>query len=126
METVDNVVGMPLAKARYRMAELGYSVLVDGAGDTVTAQMPSPGAKLAKGSQVMLYTYTQDVPRPEELVCVPDVSGMGTAQAASMLRQRTLEMEMNGNGFAVGQEPMAGAFVPKETTIRVTFEMPGS
>ena len=60
----------------------------------------------------------------EELVCVPDVSGQSIAQAATLLRQRGLEMEISGTGFATRQEPAQGSFVPLETVIRVQFEMP--
>jgi len=103
---------------------LGLRVLDDAAGDTVTSQMPSPGAKLRVGGQVMLYGYTEHMPKPAELVCVPDVSGLSMAQAATLLRQRSLDMYMEGSGFAIRQEPAAGQYAPMNTVVRVTFEMP--
>ena len=106
------------------MAELGLRVLDDGAGDTVTAQMPSAGAVLHTGGQVMLYTYTEEVTVPDTLICVPDVSGQSMAQAATLLRQRGLDMEISGSGFATIQEPAADEFVQQGTIVRVTFEMP--
>ena len=121
---VPNVVGQPLYLARREMSMAGFRVLDDGAGDAVTAQMPSPGASLPEGGQVMLYTYTETFPETLDLVCVPDASGQSIAQAASLMRQRGLEMEIEGTGFAVRQEPAAGEFAPPETVVKVTFEMP--
>ena len=121
---VPDVTGLALWEARQLLAQSGLRVLDDGADDTVTAQMPSAGAKLRAGGQVMLYTAPQDLPAPAELVCVPDVAGMPIAQAASLLRQRGLEMEMTGTGFAVRQEPASDEYVPEGTVVKVSFEMP--
>ena len=121
---VEDVVGMPLWQARKVIADQGFRVLDDGAGDIVTAQMPSGGGKLIEGGQVMLYTYTDDLPETEELVCVPDVAGLSIARAASLLRQRGLDMTIEGTGFAVRQEPAAGQYVEQGGVVKVAFEMP--
>lgn len=121
---VADVVGMPLWEARKLIAEQGFRVLDDGAGDTVTAQMPSAGAMFLQGGQVMLYTYTQDMAQAEDLVCVPDVSGLSVVQAASLLRQRGLETEISGDGYAVRQNPAANDFAAPGTVVTVTFELP--
>ena len=99
-------------------------MLDDGAGDTVTAQMPSGGGKLIEGGQVMLYTYIDDPLQTEELVCVPDVEGLSIARAASLLRQRGLDMTIEGTGFAIRQEPAAGQYVEQGGVVQVVFEMP--
>lgn len=121
---VEDVVGLPLWQARKVIAEQGFSVLDDGAGDTVTAQMPSGGGKLIEGGQVMLYTYIDDPLQTEELVCVPDVEGLSIARAASLLRQRGLDMTIEGTGFAIRQEPAAGQYVEQGGVVQVVFEMP--
>ena len=121
---VGNVVGMPLYQARAAMSAQGFRVLDDGAGDTVTAQMPGAGAKLVEGGQVMLYTYTDDPVETVELVCVPDVIGQSIAQAGMLLRQRGLDMEIDGSGLAVKQQPAGGEFVTRDTVVRVSFDLP--
>ena len=121
---VPDVTGLALAQARSQMVQAGFRVLDDGVGSTVTAQMPAPGAKLIVGGQVMLYTYTDDLPRPHELVCVPDVKGQSLAQAATLLRQRGLDMQIDGVGFAVRQEPAAGEYAAQGSVVKVTFELP--
>ena len=121
---VEDVVGLPLWQARKVIADQGFRVLDDGAGEIVTAQMPSGGGKLIEGGQVMLYTYADDLPQTEELVCVPDVEGLSIARAASLLRQRGLDMTIEGTGFAVRQEPAAGQYVEQGGVVKVSFEMP--
>ncbi|MBR6571889.1 MAG: PASTA domain-containing protein, partial [Clostridia bacterium] len=121
---VPDTVGLSLYEARRQMSAAGFRVLDDGAGEAVTAQMPSAGAKLVEGGQVMLYTYTGDPVTAQELVCVPDIIGESIAQAATLLRQRGLDMEITGTGLAVLQKPAQGEFVPQGTLIQVQFEMP--
>jgi len=121
---VPDLVGLPLADARRRAAQAGFKVLDDGGDTVVTAQMPSAGAMLTSGGQVMLYTYTQDFPQPQDLVCVPDVLGQSIAQAATKLRQRGLEMEIDGSGVAIRQEPAAGEYAGIGSVVKVKFEMP--
>lgn len=121
---VEDVVGLPLWQARKVIADQGFRVLDDGAGEIVNAQMPSGGGKLIEGGQVMLYTYADDLPQTEELVCVPDVEGLSIARAASLLRQRGLDMTIEGTGFAVRQEPAAGQYVEQGGVVKVSFEMP--
>ncbi|MEG0638451.1 MAG: penicillin-binding transpeptidase domain-containing protein [Clostridia bacterium] len=122
--SVANAVGLPLWEARKVIADQGFRVIDDGAGDVVTAQMPSAGGMLISGGQVMLYTYADQLPEAETLICVPEVEGLSIAQAAAMLRTRRLETEIEGSGFAVKQEPAAGEFVSPNSVVKVTFVMP--
>lgn len=121
---VPDVTGQPLWEARRVLSSMGLKVLDDGGSGSVTAQMPSAGAKLRTGGQMMLYTYDEELPETETLVCVPDVSGKSIASAASLLRQRGLEMEIDGSGFAVSQEPAAGSFLAPDSVVLVHFELP--
>jgi len=123
-QTVPDLKGLSLAEARKQAQSAGFRVLDDGAGAIVTAQMPGAGAKLIAGGQLMLYTYTDELPQPQELVCVPDVLGESLAQAATKLRQRGLEMQIEGSGFAVRQEPAAGEYAAQGSVVKVKFEMP--
>ncbi len=121
---VPSVVGQPLWQARKAMAGLGFTVLDDGQGDTVTAQMPLDGAMLVSGGQVMLYTYTDEPTDIETLVCVPDVKGLSIVEAARLLRQRELEMIIEGSGIAVSQKPAAGEYLQRGEAATVTFQGP--
>lgn len=121
---VPDVTGQPLWEARRTLSSMGLKVLDDGGNGSVTAQMPSAGATLRNGGQMMLYTYDEALPETETLICVPDVSGKSIASAASLLRQRGLEMEIDGSGFAVSQEPAAGSFLAPDSVVLVHFELP--
>ncbi len=121
---VPRLIGLSMAEARRTASEAGFRVLDDGGGTSVTAQMPAPGASLIAGGQIMLYTYSEDLPVPQELVCVPDVLGCSLAQAGTLLRLRGLEMQIEGSGFAVRQEPEAGEYCPRGNIVKVWFEMP--
>lgn len=121
---VPDVTGQPLWEARRTLSSMGLKVLDDGGSGSVTAQMPSAGATLRTGGQMMLYTYDEALPETETLVCVPDVSGKSIASAASLLRQRGLEMEIDGSGFAVSQEPAVGSFLAPDSVVLVHFELP--
>lgn len=121
---VPDVMGQPLWEARRTLSSMGLKVLDDGGSGSVTAQMPSAGTTLRNGGQMMLYTYDEALPETETLVCVPDVSGKSIASAASLLRQRGLEMEIDGSGFAVSQEPAAGSFLAPDSVVLVHFELP--
>lgn len=121
---VPDVTGQPLWEARRTLSSMGLKVLDDGGSGSVTAQMPSAGATLRNGGQMMLYTYDEALPETETLVCVPDVSGKSIASAAALLRQRGLEMEIDGSGFAVSQEPAAGSFLAPDSVVLVHFELP--
>ena len=121
---VPDVTGQPLWEARRVLSSMGLKVLDDGGSGSVTAQMPSAGATLRNGGQMMLYTYDEALPETKTLVCVPDVSGKSIASAASLLRQRGLEMEIDGSGFAVSQEPAAGSFLAPDSVVLVHFELP--
>lgn len=122
--SVPNVVGLPVWQARKTLAELGFTVLDDGQGDTVTAQMPLTGAMLVSGGQVMLYSYEDEPVDVEALVCVPDVKGLPIVEAARLLRQRELEMLIEGSGIAVSQAPAAGEFLERGQPVAVAFQMP--
>ena len=121
---VPDVTGQRWWEARRVLSSMGLKVLDDGGSGSVTAQMPSAGATLRTGGQMMLYTYDEALPETETLVCVPDVSGKSIASAASLLRQRGLEMEIDGSGFAVSQEPAAGSFLAPDSVVLVHFELP--
>jgi len=121
---VPNMIGKPLWEARKELHELGFAVLDDGQGEQVAEQMPASGASLVLGGQVMLYTNPQEPLTMVDLVFVPDVRGLSMVEAARLLRQRELEMAIEGSGIAVSQAPAPGEYVPREHVVTVNFQMP--
>lgn len=122
--SVPDVTGMTVAEARKKLAEAGLFCETDGEASLVTAQAPAAGGQLRSGGSVMLYTYENGPAAAVDLISVPDVKGLSMVEAGRRLRARGLEMEIEGSGLAARQEPGAGEYVPLDSTVTVTFELP--
>jgi beta-lactam-binding protein with PASTA domain len=59
-----------------------------------------------------------------DLICVPDVAGLSIVEASRTLRARGFEMEIQGSGLALRQEPGAGSYAPLGSKIKVIFQLP--
>jgi stage V sporulation protein D (sporulation-specific penicillin-binding protein) len=53
---VGNYAGMEVKAVREELEKLGVSADIEGDGDTVKSQLPSPGEKVNQGSKIILYT----------------------------------------------------------------------
>ncbi len=119
--TVPEIKGLTISKARRTLAEAGLEMLDDGAGDVVLDQLPPPGATLAAGGHVMAYTAQSETLTPEDLVCVPQLTGLSDVDCARLLRQRGLILSMVGSGLCVRQSPAAGEYVAPGTSVNLIF-----
>lgn len=119
--TVPDITGLTIPSARRTLAESGLELMSDGAADVVLRQLPPAGASLRTGGHVMAYTVSEQAATPEELACVPDLSGLSDLDCARLTRQRGLIIEMEGTGLCVRQTPAAGDYVAPGTTVRVTL-----
>ena len=68
---------MTIGDAKRKLSQVGLESVTDGANTVVLDQLPPAGAKLVKGGHVMLYTAGSEELTPEELVCVPELTGLG-------------------------------------------------
>ena len=109
--------GLTIGDAKRKLSQVGLESVTDGANTVVLDQLPPAGAKLVKGGHVMLYTAGSEEMTPEELVCVPDLTGLGDVDCARLVRQRGLMMSMTGQGLCIEQSPAAGEYVQPGTTI---------
>ncbi len=121
---VPDCVGLSVEEARKNLGQKALLYQVIGEGNEVTFQLPRAGGAAREGDQVMLYTLPESALTAEDMVCVPDVRGMAIVDASRVLSARGLALEMEGSGLAVRQVPAAGAYVPPETMVQVTFEFP--
>lgn len=121
---VPSVDGFSPDEAERAMEEAGLGCVFDGAGGTVIGQLPAAGASIAEGSLVMLYVDQRSEIEENDLVSVPDVTGMSVIEANKRLRSYGLSMEIEGGGIAVSQTPSAGEETYPTATVRVTFESP--
>ena len=122
--TVPDLTGKDAAAA---VAELRILELVgteEGPGQRVLRQFPVAGAKVPKGTSIILYTDEEAVADPGK-VAVPSLVGLGLTQARLKLTEAGLSLSAQGSGFCVSQEPAAGTFVEPGTMARAVFRMSG-
>ena len=123
MVEVPDATGLGAGEAVTLLREAGLDALIDGAGQKVVGQLPSAGAAMVKGSQVLLY-LEQEQTQEETDVEVPDVSGMSIVEASRLLASCALGMRIEGSGLACAQSPAAGERVPVGRDVTVSFALP--
>ncbi len=120
---VPEIRGLALAEAKKQLAASGFAVEVIGDGENAMQQLPKPGASLAKGSTVIIYTHESEISK----VMVPDVTGMNVADARAAIKGAGLNIEVIGasdeasKSPASKQDPPAGSEVNPASTVRVEF-----
>ena len=121
---VPDVVGRTVSEAAKTVSASGLDCVFDGEGGQVIAQLPLPGAKMNEGSIMMLYVDNLTDMRHNGKVDVPDVKGLSVLEANRLLRSYGLNMQIEGGGIAVSQQPEAGEQVFPTATVAVKFEYP--
>jgi serine/threonine-protein kinase len=121
------LVGLTQTEAAARLARLGLTgtarpVKSLAAAGTVTAQKPSPGTRLKKGSQVVL-----NVARGKPAAAVPDVSGQTAPAAVAALRKAGFLTVVVGvpstqaKGTVVAESPPAGTKAQAGSKVRLNI-----
>ena len=123
--TVPKVVGQTAQIGAEAARNMGFTVRTVGEGDTVTAQIPSGGAVIPSGSEIILYLGEE---KPTDLVSVPDVRGKTAIQAQEALAQSGLYLKVSGSSSymsseatVAGQELDPGTLVERGTVVTCLF-----
>ncbi len=123
--TVPKVVGQTAQIGREAAQNMGFSVRTVGEGELVTAQIPSGGAVIPSGSEIILYLGEE---KPTDMVTVPDVRGKTAAQAQEILARSGLYLKVSGsssymssNAIVAGQELNVGTQVERGTVVVCLF-----
>lgn len=118
--TVPEVRNKTIAEAEKILKEKGFTTKISTSSDKnstiVTDQVPKPGVSLSANSIIML--YDQDV---RTSATVPDLTGKSKYQATSELRNVNLNIETDGSGVVVSQDPPKGSIVDAGTVVKVTL-----
>lgn len=122
--SVPDVSGMTVEDATKVLKDAGFSYVLDGAGSKVINQLPAGGARISEGSLVMLYVDKNVSLEDNNKVRVPDVTGMSVVEANKLLRSYGLQMQIEGGGIAVSQQPAADEEVYPTAIVTVTFQSP--
>ena len=91
--TVPDLAGLTKAEADEALKAAGLSARTEGAGDTVTDQVPAAGAVVADTAKVILFMGGT---APESVITMPDLSGMTLEKAKSTLSSIGLFYRVTG------------------------------
>ncbi len=121
--TVPDIRNKTVAEAQKILENLGFKVKTYVEGDVnstlVSDQTPKPGASLQKNSIIVLYGEGSEVSTSVE---VPDLKGMNASQATAALREKNLNINIEGKGTVILQDYLANEQVQEGTIIRVTLK----
>lgn len=118
---VPNVQNLPRDEAERLLRAADLQPVMDGLGTYVLDQAPVPGAEVPVRTRVRLdFWETPDHWHGE--TTTPDVTGLTMLEAARLLSDVGLVLDMTGAGTAVSQRPSAGERVLRGTKVTVTFE----
>ena len=104
--------------AQVELNKIGLAHRKVGSGDTVLAQYPEAGTRVAAGTTVYLYTDSTEYTK----TTVPDVTGKSAALASQMLAGSGLNVRISGdeNGQVTSQDVTAGTETPMGTVVTIT------
>ncbi len=122
---IPDVLTLSPKEAESTLKASGFNVTVVGTGDKVLDQMPKSGIMLSEGATVIIYTEGNS---DSQLVTVPDVSGMSSANAQAVIKDAKLNFRpsdmgagASGGAIAVEQSPKAGEVASMGTVVYVKF-----
>ena len=120
--TVEDYTGLSLKEAQTLLKSQGITAEIIGTGDTVTAQLPTPGNVVPGNSQLLLYFGE---PPDTRMVAVPDFTGMTRGQASDAAGKLGLYILVSGNdslsAVVTAQNYVINTQVPVGTTIKLEF-----
>ena len=85
----------------------------------VAEQYPKPGTSLVKGAIIKLYDSENS---DRTSVVVPSLKGLTAVKAKNTLLNSHLNVQINGSGKVVSQDPIAGTNVDEGTVITITLQ----
>ncbi len=122
----DNLISVPeirnrtIAEAEKILKEKGFITKISTSNDKnstlVVDQVPKPGVSLSEGSIIMLYDQDTRVS-----ATVPDLSKLNKYVATSELKKANLNIQAEGSGIVISQDPPKGSIVDAGTIVKVTL-----
>ena len=119
--TVPEIRNKTITEAEKILKKVGFNTKISTSNNKnstiVVDQVPKPGATLSTGSIIMLYDQNT-----RTSATVPDLSGKTLYQATSDLKNANLNINVEGSGYVISQDPPKGSIVDAGTVIKVTFK----
>ena len=121
---MEDMSGLTAKDAESKLKNTGLTAKFSGTGETVTGQIPAAGQTIPGGSEVLLYLGEDAA---EDMVTVPDFTGMHRQQAHDAAGMLGLYILVTGNDAVstsvtvTSQSVAAETQVPMGTTITLEF-----
>ena len=112
--TVEDMTGLTAKEAESLLKQFGLTAKMQGDGETVTAQIPSPGSMVSGGSEILLY-FGENA--KERIVKIPDFTGMNRQQAAEAAGKLGLYVQIEGNRELLPSVVVTVQSHPKDTQV---------
>ena len=128
--TLGDYIGMTQDEAAKLLSDKSITYRTVGAGDTVTDQLPSPGAEVPGNSEIIL--YFGNAVKTTEQVEVPNFVGYGIADVDYLATNAGLYIQAKGTDHrdeyvtVAYQDIEPGTMVDRGTTITVEFTTGGA
>lgn len=113
------VTGLPRNSASRLLSGQNLSYRVSGSGSHIVSQEPSAGEKILGNTSITLQLGNIDEEAREGYVKIPELREMNMRQAAAIIREKGLNIEMVGSGTIYNQFPLAGEIMQKGRTVTV-------
>ena len=113
---MEDMTDLTAADAERKLKEMGITAKFSGTGETVTGQIPAAGQTVPGGSEVLLYLGEDAA---EELVSVPDFTGMHRQQAADAAGAVGLYILVTGNDAVSASVTVTAQSIEKDTQVPV-------
>ena len=121
--TVPDIRNKTVSEAQKILTDTGFTVKTycnsDVNNTLVKDQNPKPGSSLTKGSVIIIYGEGNEI---STSTVVPDLKGLGASQAMNVLKSKNLNINIQGNGTVVSQDPSTNEQIPEGTIINVTLK----
>ena len=114
---LDNYLNKDKENIRKDLESKGINVIVLGNGDKIIKQYPESGTNLIKDDKVFLLTNG-------DKIMMPDLTGYSKIEVKTLANLLELNLEMNGNGYAINQSIKKDELLSEERIIEVEFKLP--
>ena len=119
---VPDVLHIAADRANRALQRAGLQVAGDESGGLVVEQVPAAGTRVPRGQVVALTVAAREVAVRQAPVVCPDFSGLSNRQAGRLAASLGLNLEVQGAGYAVAQQPAPGTPLKSQ---RVALRMEG-
>ncbi len=115
-----SLIGFETEKASKFLSDMRIDFSTNGKGSVVLSQNPAPGKQMEPGQHLMLELgELKDESVSDDYARIPELRGLSMRQAASILKNLGLDIQMVGFGTIYNQFPESGELMRKGRTITV-------